>query len=505
MKTRLPSRDLIISFLLFCSLLSCKRQPLDNQCDLTGTGIMKTVLVKNFLGDGSSFCDIGLSQNPTMKTFSLSSPNTVTVAGTISGTQISISVSYTNLSGLTANFIHDGASVKIGGVTQASGVTTNDFSSPKIYSVVAANGVIKNYTVTVTILSPPSLIATRVYGQSGSFTTANSAPISADSLFNPFTQSLDSNGLYIADQTNGRVLYYPGTSTTATRVYGQNGSFTTANLGGGPTASLFTTNNNVPDVFAVSNGVYICDIGGHRILFFPGTSTAATGVYGQFGNLNWGAQNNNGANGVGTPTPDNLFNPQEFWSDSTGAYIVDVNNHRVLFYPGTSTTATRVYGQSGSFTSGTLNLGGISANSLNAPRGMWVDLDGVYVADANNNRILFYPGTSTTATRVYGQGGSFTTNTANLGGVSATSLNGAWYVRTYAGNVYISDSVNNRVLEFQGTSTTASRVWGQGGNFTTAATGTSATTLNSPYGMEINSTGLYVADWGNNRVLFYSR
>jgi hypothetical protein len=44
------------------------------------------------------------------------------------------------------------------------------------------------------------------------------------------------------------------------------------------------------------------------------------------------------------------------------------------------------------------------------------------VADQYNNRVLFYPSGSTTATRVYGQGGSFTTNTANNGGISANSL-----------------------------------------------------------------------------------
>ena len=39
-----------------------------------------------------------------------------------------------------------------------------------------------------------------------------------------------------------------------------------------------------------------------------------------------------------------------------------------------------------------------------------------------NSRVLFYPSGSTTATRVYGQGGSFTTGTANKGGISANSL-----------------------------------------------------------------------------------
>jgi DNA-binding beta-propeller fold protein YncE len=46
----------------------------------------------------------------------------------------------------------------------------------------------------------------------------------------------------------------------------------------------------------------------------------------------------------------------------------------------------------------------------------------LYVADTNNNRVLVFPRGSTRAERVYGQGGSFTSNFANLGGVTAASL-----------------------------------------------------------------------------------
>ena len=49
---------------------------------------------------------------------------------------------------------------------------------------------------------------------------------------------------------------------------------------------------------------------------------------------------------------------------------------------------------------------GVSASdtSLSGPLGVFADASGVYVADSGNNRVLFYPETSTTATRVYGQG-----------------------------------------------------------------------------------------------------
>ena len=45
----------------------------------------------------------------------------------------------------------------------------------------------------------------------------------------------------------------------------------------------------------------------------------------------------------------------------------------------------------------------------------------LYVPDTGNNRVLFYPSGSTTATRVWGQLGSFTTNTRTTAGSAPTA------------------------------------------------------------------------------------
>jgi sugar lactone lactonase YvrE len=80
-------------------------------------------------------------------------------------------------------------------------------------------------------------------------------------------------------------------------------------------------------------------------------------------------------------------------------------------------------------------------------------LDGsgnLYVADYSNNRVLYYPAGSTTATRVYGQSGSFTTNTGNKGGISANSLYEPFAAALDgSGNLYVFDAENNRVLEYK--------------------------------------------------------
>lgn len=148
-------------------------------------------------------------------------------------------------------------------------------------------------------------------------------------------------------------------------------------------------------------------------------------------------------------------------TSSIGLAVTAHNNHvrsRAVFTHVTLTsgstpaslTATRVYGQAGSFLTNTDNNGGISASSLSEPIGIASDHDGnLYVADYDNSRVLYYPAGSTTATQVYGQGGSFLANTANNGGISASSLYDPWGVALDgSGNLYVVDYGNNRMLMF---------------------------------------------------------
>jgi sugar lactone lactonase YvrE len=297
-----------------------------------------------------------------------------------------------------------------------------------------------------------STTADVVYGQGGSFTTntPDNGGISANSLDLPYGVAQDSSGnLYVADFNDNRVLFYPSGSTTATRVYGQGGSFTTntQNNGGLSANSLGSPSGVALDS---SGNLYVADSGNNRVLFYPSGSTTATRVYGQGGSFTTNTPNNGGlsANSLGSPSGVAL--------DSSGnLYVADDGNNRVLFYPSGSTTATRVYGQGGSFTTNTQNNGGLSANSLGSPSRVALDSSGnLYVADSGNNRVLFYPSGSTTATQVYGQGGSFTSSTSNNGGVSANSL----YLPTGAsldssGNLYVADSDNQRVLLYPPTTT----------------------------------------------------
>lgn len=76
-----------------------------------------------------------------------------TSSGTITGTSIGVTVPPgVSLTSLVAAFIMTGTRVTVGGVTQVSGTTPNDFTNPVIYTVTAADGTTKDYTVILTPL-----------------------------------------------------------------------------------------------------------------------------------------------------------------------------------------------------------------------------------------------------------------------------------------------------------------------------------------------------------------
>lgn len=200
-------------------------------------------------------------------------------------------------------------------------------------------------------------------------------------------------------------------------------------------------------------------------------------------------------------------------------YVADFRNHRVLvfFDPlGTDYSADSVFGQSGSFTSRTANLGGVSASALNGPLSVAVDDDrNVYIADGSNHRVLIYFDplhSDVVADKVLGQADSFASAQCNLGGVSASSFNEPYRVRLDpSGNLYVTDINNSRGLIFNAPldqDGVADAVVGQP-NFSTGATNTggrSASSIKEPCSLGVDAyANLYMADWGNNRVLYYKR
>jgi hypothetical protein len=91
--------------------------------------------------------------------FSFTTP---AVTGVITGAKIAVTVPFgTNVTALVANFTTTGVSVKVGSTIQVSGTTVNNFTRPVTYTVTAADGTTKAYTVTITI-TPNNIISDKI-------------------------------------------------------------------------------------------------------------------------------------------------------------------------------------------------------------------------------------------------------------------------------------------------------------------------------------------------------
>jgi sugar lactone lactonase YvrE len=193
-------------------------------------------------------------------------------------------------------------------------------------------------------------------------------------------------------------------------------------------------------------------------------------------------------------------------------YVADTANNRVLSWPSAAgfrlaQPADLVLGQP-DFTTATA-LVTPTAASLNNPIGLALDAAGnLYVADQGNNRVLVFntpAAADGVADRVYGQQGSFTTRTPNHGGLGPASLNAPRGVALGPDWVVIADTGNHRVLAYSAADLTASRVFGQPDFATNADVPAAAESLYEPAAVVVGSSParLYVADTGNHRILAF--
>jgi len=267
------------------------------------------------------------------------------------------------------------------------------------------------------------------------------------------------------------------------------------------------------DASVTPNRLYVADTLNNRVLAWGNVSTFLNGgpaskVFGQPDFVHGDCQYGN----------NRMCGPVAVAVDSSGnLYVADASNNRVLEYDdpfNTDTVTDRVFGQS-DFNNNACNFPAIGASSLCGPRGVGVDAAGhLYIADTGNSRVLEFdtPLTDLVAERVFGQGGSFTNNICNQGNTNPTAdtLCNPEGLAIQGTKLWLADLSNSRVLEYDdpiGTNnTTADAVIGQA-NLTSRGCdngGISASALCSPTGVAIDSSNnLYVADWGNARVLLF--
>jgi uncharacterized protein (TIGR03437 family) len=409
------------------------------------------------------------------------------------------------------------------GTNAGAGVSASGLNSPRGVALDSQNNVYVSDFQNARVLRFTAPVATAqaanlVMGQT-SF-TARVIPTSptATTMAGPTGISVVSGAtitVFVAVPNENRVLPFQLGSPAST-VYGQNAlDKATANVGSAPLSTqngLYGPNDVKVDA---AGNVYIADVLNNRVLMYTPGSRSASKVWGQL---------NFSSNGKNRTKPSSVDLPFKMAIDYSKApyplYVSDTNNSRILIWKDsahflTGADADMVVGQPDLVTAipnVDTSAQTPTATSLALPKGIALDAVGnLYVADFGNNRVLHYPRPVDQQGRitpdfVLGQP-NFTSSAA--GSISATSLLGPSSIAIGpAGEVFISDTGSNRVLQYlpnPSTGTAAVQVYGQPnfGSGTAAAT-VSPQTLNSPVGVFIDPAyNLYVADGGANRVLVY--
>lgn len=250
---------------------------------------------------------------------------------------------------------------------------------------------------------------------------------------------------------------------------------------------------NFPVGVATSSGnFYIADTMNNRVRRVDGaTGYISTAV----GN---GAAAFSGDNG---PAPASALNAPAgvAFDAANNLYIADSGNNCVRLASAASGVITTIAGTTAASFSG--DNGPATAAALNSPLALALDSSGnVYIADTANHRVRKITVASGLISTIAGDG---TAGFSGDGGAAtAASLKApAGVAVDAAGNVFISDTKNHRVRRVDGGSGVISTVAGTGvADYSGDGGPASSAGLDTPRGLLVDSSGIYIADSNNDRV-----
>ena len=154
------------------------------------------------------------------------------------------------------------------------------------------------------------------------------------------------------------------------------------------------------------------------------------------------------------PNYNTLMYPESAYSDGNGIYISDTGNNRVLVFEKIPTMngwhADQVVGQD-KFKKRAPNMGGkTSGQSMNLPKGVFINNGLMFVSDAANNRILILSPEDEKVWKTVGVMGQINYSSNVINAPLMIPVPGSLYSpsRMFIKNgiIYVADTANNRVL-----------------------------------------------------------
>jgi len=289
----------------------------------------------------------------------------------------------------------------------------------------------------------------------------------------PMGITTDGTNLYVSDTYNHLIRKIVISTGVVTTLAGT-GSSGSADNSTGTSASFKDPMGITTD----GTNLYVADFSDHVIRKIVISTGAVTTVAGKL----WGGAGDPGsANGTGTSA--SFYNPRGITTDGTNLYVADKGNHlirKIVISTGVVTTLA------GTGSSGSANGTGTSA-SFKGPCGITTDGTNLYVSDTYNHlirKIVISTGVVTTLA-----GGS-------RGSADITYPHG---ITTDGTNLYVADTTNYLIRKIVISTGAVTTIAGTGSAGSANGTGTSAS-FNLPYGITIDGTKLYVADFSNHLI-----
>ena len=293
----------------------------------------------------------------------------------------------------------------------------------------------------------------------------------------------DGSNLYVADLGNAKIRAISIATQVVSSVTGDFGSSSPPGATDG--ANVAARLSNPYGITTDGVNLYVADAGNNKIRVVALSNGATSSLT--------GTANTRGTQGFadGTGAAATFSQPLGVTAAGGKLYVADHDNNTIRSIAIATAEVTTLAGNANPAANGT----GAVARFI-APRHLASDGTHLYVADTGNHIIRKITIASEAVSTLAGSGAAGETD----GTGAAAQFNAPQGITTDGSNVYVTDTLNNKIRQIAIATGVVTTLAG-GGGAARAADGTGpAASFASPNGITTDGVNLYVADWGNNKI-----